>query len=163
MVSVIKKWFFIVVVVGLIGFFGCGKTGPDTPACTNKSPSADSDSLLTYAADSSIHVTWDSSGLYYQIIDTGNSNKPVFSSNITVNYIGRLMSGVIFDSASNSNLYGAALYKLIAGWQIGLPKIGVGGRIKLLIPSALAWGCTGYGPVPAYACVYFDVTLLQVN
>jgi FKBP-type peptidyl-prolyl cis-trans isomerase FkpA len=44
-----------------------------------------------------------------------------------------------------------------------LPKIGVGGRIKMLIPSALAWGCTGYGPVPGNAPVYFDVTLLQVN
>src|SRR5882672_3836028 len=104
MASFIKKWFFIVVVVGLISFFGCGKTAPDTPACTNKSPSEDSAALLKYAADSSIHVTRDTSGLYYQIIDSGNSNKPVMSSNITVNYIGRLMSGAIFDSVSNSNL-----------------------------------------------------------
>jgi FKBP-type peptidyl-prolyl cis-trans isomerase len=163
MVSCIKKWFFIVVVVGLIGFFGCGKTAPDTPACTSKSPSADSDSLVKYAADSSIYVTKDTSGLFYQIIDAGNSTKPVFSSILTVNYIGRLMNGVVFDSASNSNLYGAALNRLIIGWQIGLPKIGVGGRIKLLIPSALAWGCAGYGLVPANAPVYFDVRLLQVN
>jgi FKBP-type peptidyl-prolyl cis-trans isomerase FkpA len=73
------------------------------------------------------------------------------------------MDNKVFDSASNTNLNGAGLYLTIPGWQIGLPKIGVGGHIELFIPSALAWGCTGYGPVPANAPVYFDVKLLQVN
>jgi FKBP-type peptidyl-prolyl cis-trans isomerase FkpA len=49
------------------------------------------------------------------------------------------------------------------GWQIGLPKIGVGGHIIMLVPSGFAYGCTGYGPVPANAPLYFDVRLLQVN
>lgn len=159
-----KKFFFLIAVIaGIVVFLGCGKEAPDNPACTNSSPYSDSTVLLKYAADSSIKTTWDSSGMYYQILDTGNSNRPVFSSNITVNYIGRLMSGAVFDSASNSNLAGAGLYNLILGWRIAMPKIGVGGRIKMLIPSALAWGCTGYGPVPGNAPVYFDVTLLQVN
>jgi FKBP-type peptidyl-prolyl cis-trans isomerase FkpA len=73
------------------------------------------------------------------------------------------MSGVIFDSASNSNLNGAGLYRLITGWQIGMEKIGVGGHIIMLVPSDFAYGCTGYGPVPANAPLYFDVRLLQVN
>ena len=159
-----KKLFFLIAAVTvLVVFLGCGKESPDNPGCTNRSPYADSTALLKYAADSSIKTTWDSTGIYYQILDSGNSNKPVFSSNITVNYVGRLMSGAVFDSASNSNLAGAGLYNLIRGWQITLPKIGVGGHIKMLIPSALAWGCTGYGPVPADAPVYFDVKLLQVN
>jgi FKBP-type peptidyl-prolyl cis-trans isomerase FkpA len=158
-----KKLLFVLVVAGLISFFGCGKTAPDNPPCTSRGPFEDSSALLKYAADSSIKVTMDSSGLFYQIIDSGNSTKPVFSSNIWVNYIGRLMNGSVFDSASNTNLNGSGLYNLILGWRLGLPKIGVGGRIKLLIPSAYAWGCTGYGPVPANAPVYFDIKLLQVN
>jgi FKBP-type peptidyl-prolyl cis-trans isomerase FkpA len=158
-----KKLFFVFVVAGVLIVFGCGKQTPDIPVCSNKSISADTSALLKYAKDSSIHVSWDSSGLYYQILDSGNSYKPVFSSNITVNYLGRLMSGVIFDSASNTNLNGAGLYRLLNGWQIGLPKIGVGGHIILLIPSANAYGCTGYGPVPPDAPLYFDVRLLQVN
>src|SRR6185369_17963899 len=99
-------------------------------------------------------------GIFYKILDSGDQNlKPVFSTNIKVNYVGRLMNGVIFDSASNTNLNGTPLYGLIYGWQYGLPKIGKGGHIQLLIPSALAWGCTGYGQVPADAPVYFDVEL----
>jgi FKBP-type peptidyl-prolyl cis-trans isomerase FkpA len=163
MASVMKKLFFVFVVVGIVVFFGCNKSLPDTPACTNLSPFADSAALLKYAYDSSLHVTRDSTGLYYQILDSGNSTRPIFSSNITVNYVGRLMSGVIFDSASNSNLNGAGLYRLITGWQIGMEKIGVGGHIIMLVPSDFAYGCTGYGPVPANAPLYFDVRLLQVN
>jgi len=158
-----KKLFYLLVVVGLICFFGCGKTVPDNPACTNRTPIQDSSLLLKFAATDSMHATMDSSGLFYQIIDSGSSVKPVYTSSITVTYIGKLMSGTIFDSASNTNLKGAQLYNLIPGWQIGLPKIGVGGHIKLLIPSAYGWGCTGYGPVPPNAPVYFDVKLLAVN
>lgn len=158
-----KKLLFVIVISGLISLFGCGKQVSDNPPCTSRKPFEDSTALLKYAADSSLTVSMDSSGLFYQIIDSGNNVKPVFSSTITVNYIGRLMNGAVFDSASNTNLNGNGLYNLIVGWRIGLPKIGVGGRIKLLIPSGLAWGCTGYGPVPANAPVYFDVTLLQVN
>jgi FKBP-type peptidyl-prolyl cis-trans isomerase FkpA len=158
-----KRLSFVFVIAGIVVFFGCGKNVPDTTACTNKSPFADSTALLKYAHDSSIQITRDSSGLFYKIIDSGNSTKPIFSSNITVNYVGRLMSGAIFDSASNSNLNGAGLYRLIPGWQIGLPKIGVGGHIVMLVPSGFAYGCTGYGPVPPDAPLYFDVRLLQVN
>ena len=164
MASGIKKLFVVFVVVGVIVFFGCNKSLPDTHACTNLSPFADSAALLKYAHDSSIQVTRDSTGLYYMILDSGNSTKPVISSNIMVNYVGRLIaSGAIFDSASNSNLNGARVSGLITGWQIGLPKIGVGGHIIMLIPSAYGYGCTGYGPVPENAPLYFDVRLLQVN
>src|ERR1700704_5277693 len=114
-----KKLLFVFVVVGMMIVFGCGKQVPDTNACTNKSIYADTSALLTYAKDSSIHVSWDSLGLYYQILDSGNNNKPVFSSNITVNYVGRLMSGFLFDSATNTNLNGNGLYKLLNGWQYG--------------------------------------------
>jgi FKBP-type peptidyl-prolyl cis-trans isomerase FkpA len=156
-----NKLYFVLIVSVLFCFFGCGKAVPDNPACTNSSPFSDSSALLKFA-DDSIKATMDSSGLFYQIIDSGSNVKPVFSSTITVNYVGRLMSGVIFDSASNTNLNGNELYSLIIGWRIGLPKIGVGGRIKLLIPSDYAWGCTGYSNVPGNQPVYFDVTLLSV-
>ena len=90
-----RKLFFAIVIVCLISFFGCGKSVPDNPACTANPPSADSAALLKFAADS-IKPTRDSSGLFYQIIDSGNANnKPNLYSNVTVNYVGRLMNGAI--------------------------------------------------------------------
>jgi|KBSMisStandDraft_5_1062788.scaffolds.fasta_scaffold25688_2 FKBP-type peptidyl-prolyl cis-trans isomerase FkpA len=159
-----KLFYFVLFVSAALILHSCMKGAPDNPGCTAKPIASDTAALLKFAADSIRPLTYDSSGIFYKILDSGDQNlKPVFSTNIKVNYVGRLMNGVIFDSASNTNLNGTPLYGLIYGWQYGLPKIGKGGHIQLLIPSALAWGCTGYGQVPADAPVYFDVELLDVN
>ena len=143
-------------------FSSCGSSLKDNNACTNESPYADTSALLRYAGDS-IQTTLDSTGLLYQIIDPGSGTHPTLTSTMTVTYVGRLMDNYIFDSLTNTNLNGNVLGGLIFGWRYGLPKIGAGGEIKLLIPSALAWGCTGFNQVPANAPVYFDVKLLSVG
>jgi len=52
---------------------------------------------------------------------------------------------------------------VISGWQIGIPLIQKGGFIKLIIPSALGYGCRGTGPIPGDAIIYFDIQLLDVQ
>jgi FKBP-type peptidyl-prolyl cis-trans isomerase FkpA len=155
----------------VLSYLSCSKSTPTpvTPPCTNKSVDADAPVLIAFAGDS-IPLTHDSTGLYYHIVDSGNATKPTISSILTVTYTAQLMDKTVFDSATNSNLQGVPLSNLIPGWIIGMPKIGVGGRIKLFIPSALAWGCNGVvNPatnvtiIPPDAPVYFDVTLLGVN
>jgi FKBP-type peptidyl-prolyl cis-trans isomerase FkpA len=154
----------------VFGYLSCTKNTPvsTTPPCTSKAVSADSAALIKFAGDS-IALTADSTGLYYHIIDSGNAMRPVASSQLNVTYKAKLMDNFTFDSATNSYLMGATLSQLIAGWQIGLPKIGVGGHIQLFIPSALAWGCNGIVTsagqviVPPDATVYFDIQLLGVN
>ena len=158
-----KPFLVFLIILSVFGYYACTKSSPDVPVCTNKTVTQDSAALFKFAGDS-IPLTLDSSGMYYHIIDSGSSLHPVFSSNITVTYVGRLMDNTIFDSASNTSLEGHALYTLIPGWQLGLPKIGVGGHIQLFIPSTYAWGCNGYAPtIPADAPVFFDVRLLAVH
>lgn len=165
-----KLILFVLSVIVVFSYISCSKDVPvpTTPPCTPKAVSADSAALITFAGDS-IPLTHDSTGLYYHIIDSGNTTKPGSASVLTVTYTAKLMDNFAFDSASNSYLMGATLQQLIAGWQIGLPKIGVGGHIQLFIPSALAWGCNGLVTnagliiVPPDAPVYFDVKLLGVN
>ena len=159
-----KKLIFAAVCVITIGYFiSCSKTTTGYISCSGVEPAQDSSALLHFAADS-IAVTPDTSGIYYQILDSGAGVSPVGSSGLTVTYFGRLMDNTIFDSASNSNLGGLLLNQLIPGWQIGLPKIKKGGHIKLLIPSALAWGCQGSGTaIPPNAPVYFDIYLFDVR
>ena len=158
-----KKFFlYALAALAVFSYIACGKNLPDNKACTNALPYADSAALIKFSGDS-IPLKMDSTGLIYHIIDPGSAVKPGPSAYCSVSYIGRLMTNQIFDSASNTNLNGISLDKLILGWRIGLPKIGEGGRILLFIPSAYAWGCTGYGPVGPNQPVFFDVTLIKVN
>ncbi len=119
--------------------------------------------IVKYLSDSSIVATKDESGLYYQIITPGSASKPTVSNGIYITYEGKLMStSAVFDTKT-SPYYFASMTGLIQGWQIGVPKIGKGGRIKLFIPSGLAYKNEASGGVPANSVLIFDITLVDFN
>lgn len=132
------QYFSLFILVALI-FFACKADKP----CVPKTVESEMAVMNKFATDSTITVTQDASGLLYQIIDPGTGVAPSTASTITVKYTGRLMNGTQFDANDNLNY---PLNRLIQGWQIGLPKIKVGGKIKLIIPSSLAYGCDGALP-----------------
>jgi FKBP-type peptidyl-prolyl cis-trans isomerase FkpA len=147
----------------LIYIAGCGKTTQGYIACSDTPVAVDSAVLLSFAQANNISpLVKDTSGVYYQVVTQGTGATPTSNSLITVNYIGKFMNGNTFTADSSGRQY--VLSNLILGWQYGLPKIQAGGRIKLLIPSALAYGCAGSAPaVPSNAPVFFDVTLVSVQ
>ncbi len=129
--------------------------------CVTKTVAQDMPEMTKFAGDSSITTVEDQTGLLYEIVDAGNeAKKPSVSSTITMKYVGRRMNGAQFD-ASESLRY--PLSNLIAGWQIGIPKIGEGGKIKLIIPSSLAYGCYTLDPAVSNQPLYFYVELLKVE
>ncbi len=142
---------------------GCVKTGQQSYSCSGPSAASDSSTLLAFAKSDTITPVADPSWLYYQIINQGSGATPTGKSKVTVSYIGQLMNGYIFDSTAFYSPRTMELDSLIQGWQIGLPKIQSGGRIKLLVPSALAFGCLGTVAIPSNAPLYFDITLLNVQ
>lgn len=84
---------------------------------------------------------------------------------LTVNYTGKLANGTVFDTS-----VGKAPYKfilghgdVIPGWDQGLIGMKVGGKRVLIIPSSLAYGATGYGPIPPDATLTFEIELVKVT
>lgn len=146
----------------LIYFISCNKnSSPGYYSCTGPSAAADSSTLLAFANANTITPKADTSGLYYQIIQQGSGSTPTGTSKITVTYVGKFMNGNYFDSTTSPVTF--QLDSLITGWQYGLPKIQAGGHIKLLVPSALAFGCYGSGSIPPNSPLYFDITLVNVQ
>jgi FKBP-type peptidyl-prolyl cis-trans isomerase FkpA len=153
-----KKIICVIFSLGiLIGSWSCGKTTPGSYSCHDVAPALDSTYLLSFAATHSIHPVRDTNYLFYEIVKKGTGATPLPNSKIYVRYQGQLMSGTYFDSTVTSTRL--PLDSLIAGWQIGIPKIQVGGQIKLLIPSALAFGCSGANYIPGNSPLYFNVYL----
>lgn len=116
--------------------------------------------IEAYALDHNLDGQFTASGLYYEIIEPGNNFHPTLNSEITVSYTGYYLDDEIFDEGEYLTGY---LGAFIDGWQEGLQLIGEEGQIKLVVPSALAYGSTGKGPIGPNEVLVFDVTLNYFN
>jgi FKBP-type peptidyl-prolyl cis-trans isomerase len=122
-----------------------------------KQAATDDAAIQAYIKTNNITATKDAYGLYYQVITEGTGTNPTASSSVTVNYTGKLLNGTVFDSGT---INGMSLSKLIKGWAIGVPHIKPGGRILLLVPSALGYGNSSPGAgIPANSVMIFTVDL----
>ena len=105
------------------------------------------------------------SGLQYQIIEPGEGEHPKASDSVTVHYRGTLLDGTEFDSSHKRGQPATfPLTGVIAGWTEGVQLIKPGGKIKLFIPSTLAYGDRGAPPtIKSGAALIFDIDLISIN
>jgi len=101
------------------------------------------------------------SGLQYQIVEAGTGKTPGPTDQVTVNYRGTQVNGQEFDSSySRGKPATFQLNSVVKGWTEGLQLIKEGGKIKLFIPSKLAYG--DRGPL-AHRTLIFDVEMISVG
>ena len=84
---------------------------------------------------------------------------------VKVHYTGTLMNGKEFDSSKGRDPFQVTIGagQVIKGWDEGLPGMKVGGKRKLTIPWALAYGEGGQGDkIPPKAALKFDVELVEI-
>ncbi|MBR5086576.1 MAG: FKBP-type peptidyl-prolyl cis-trans isomerase [Muribaculaceae bacterium] len=104
------------------------------------------------------------SGLQYLILKEGNGVKPGPNDAVTVHYTGRLIDGTVFDSSVERGEPATfAVGQVIPGWVEGLQLMSEGAAWRLFIPSNLAYGPHGTGPIQPNSTLIFDVQLLKVN
>ncbi len=87
---------------------------------------------------------------------------------VTVNYVGALTDGTVFDASANHGTTGFTFTlgagQVIKGWDEGIVGMKVGGKRTLIIPASLAYGDQAIGNViPANATLVFEVELLKVQ
>ena len=109
-------------------------------------------------------VTVTASGLQYRVITEGAGDAPKATDTVKVHYEGRLISGDIFDSSiARGEPVSFPLNGVIPGWSEGVQVMKVGSKFEFTIPSALAYGPSGTGPIPPNSVLVFDVELLEIN
>ena len=159
---------------------GCGNSGsqqapqaaaPATPAnATAVIPAGATPPAATAAASTqALRVRKLADGLIIKDIKIGNGPEAKDGETAIVHYTGMLMNGKVFDA---SKLHGNQPFpfvlgagQVIAGWDIGVKGMRVGGIRELIIPPALAYGDQsppGSG-IPANSTLKFRVHLLGVQ
>ena len=118
--------------------------------------------LAENAQRDEVNVT--ESGLQYEVLATGEGDKPTLTSKVRTHYHGTLIDGTVFDSSVERNQPAEfPVNGVIAGWTEALQMMTVGSKWRLHVPYNLAYGERGAGgTITPYATLIFDVELLDI-
>ena len=123
------------------------------------------------------------SGLKIYFIKKGEGEKPNIGNKVNVNYAGYFTTGDLFDSNIKdlNILFNKYDYRrdvgggynpvamdyspdarLIPGFKEGLKQMKVGDKVMLFIPSHLAYGPQGYGPIPPDTDLIYELEIINI-
>lgn len=152
---------------------------PETTASTTSTPSTDAtqspapagSSIPTVKLNGNAEPTISTpkgvppTSLVSKDLVVGKGATATASSTVTVNYTGRSWSdGATFDSSwLRGQPISFPLANLIAGWQVGIPGMKVGGTRLLIIPPDLGYGAQGSGSIKPNETLVFVIELKAVS
>jgi FKBP-type peptidyl-prolyl cis-trans isomerase FkpA/FKBP-type peptidyl-prolyl cis-trans isomerase FklB len=104
------------------------------------------------------------SGLIITEIKPGTGDAPKATDRVKVHYHGTLRDGTVFDSSVKRGEPATfPLNGVIPCWTEGLQLMKVGGKSKIVCPSAIAYGDRGSPPViKPGAPLVFEVELIEI-
>ena len=105
------------------------------------------------------------SGLQYMVLTEGKGKQPKATDSVTVQYRGTLIDGTEFDSSYKRGQPATfVLNQVIKGWTEGVQLMKEGGKIRLFVPSELAYGERGAGAqIGPNATLIFEIELVSIG
>ncbi|MBH0025584.1 FKBP-type peptidyl-prolyl cis-trans isomerase [Pseudoalteromonas sp. SWN29] len=109
-------------------------------------------------------ITVTESGLQYEVLATGEGEKPTAESTVRVDYHGTLVNGTVFDSSYERGQPAEfPVGGVIKGWTEALQMMPVGTKWRIYVPHELAYGERGAGAAIApFSTLVFDVELHEI-
>lgn len=99
-------------------------------------------------------------------VQEGTGEAAQAGDTITVHYKGTLLDGTKFDSSYDRGTpfsFELGEGRVIAGWDQGLVGAKVGQKLRLEIPSELAYGSRATGPIAANSDLIFEVEVVSIS
>lgn len=110
-------------------------------------------------------VTTTDSGLQYEVLETGDGEKPGLQSTVVTHYHGTLLDGTVFDSSverGDPSEFG--VNQVIPGWTEALQMMSVGDKWRIACPPKLAYGEQGAGDsIPPDTALVFEIHLIAIK
>ncbi|MDP4268299.1 MAG: FKBP-type peptidyl-prolyl cis-trans isomerase [Bacteroidota bacterium] len=122
--------------------------------------------LDEYISKNNIKEKPTKSGLIYIELKKGNGAKAKMNDKVKINYTGYLIDGKKFDSSYDRNQpfdFTAGIGNVVPGMDEAINMMQVGGKAKIIIPSKIAYGARGAGPIPPFSTLIFEIELLEIS
>ena len=103
------------------------------------------------------------SRVYLNISTVGTGGFITAKSSLTVKYKGRLLTGTVFDETIGDATLVSSLSSLIPGWKKSLIGLTKGTKLRMLVPSDLAYGSGGATGIPPNSPLDFDIEIVDVT
>lgn len=133
------------------------------------------DRIAEYVAENNITVNPDANGLYYIELEPGTGDLIKTGDSVGVYYTLMFLDGEVKQSNVEEDTpyrFRVGSYELIEGWSLGLVKMKLGTKARLLMPSSIAYGSMGYGyydyygnyytVIPGYTPLLFDLEVVEL-
>jgi FKBP-type peptidyl-prolyl cis-trans isomerase len=108
-------------------------------------------------------VTTTASGLQYEVLRAGDGPMPTAEDDVRLHYRGSLIDGTEFDSSYEGDPVVFNAGRLISGFTEALLLMNAGSHFRIVIPSEIAYGPNGSGPVIGpNSTLIFEIELFEV-
>ena len=103
-------------------------------------------------------------GIHYAMMKEGTGRQVSVTDTVTVFYKGYLLKDLsVFDETKDKPAT-FPLKRLIMGWQLGVPLCKVGGKIRIIIPSNLAYSIrTRAAKIPPNSILVFEIEVVDAR
>ena len=134
-------------------------------SCSKDESQINQMSIEEYIEANNLNAVDAGNGLFYVIEEEGEGDNPTDGQTVTVHYTGSFFDGQVFDSSTGKSPFSFVVgsRQVIQGWDIGIPLFKKGGSGILLIPYQMAYGSNGYGPIPPYEPLRFDIEIVDIE
>jgi len=105
------------------------------------------------------------SGIKFEIETKGSGVYPEEGDKIKLHFTGKLVTGYKFASSYDRGrpiVFTLGKGQVIAGWDEIIPKLAIGSKVSVEIPSELGYGALGLGKVPPNTDLIYHFELIEI-
>lgn len=124
--------------------------------------SIDDAKIQAYVKQNNLTVIKDPTGFYYQILDAGTGDALLNKDSVFYTFNIKSLTGTVYSETAKYSNSGTYLgYVTPTPFRIGMSALKRGGKVRLIIPSYLAFGKNGSGNIPSNEIVDCVITTLK--